>query len=50
MQLDEVQTNMLRDEGLLEPNLSDADLARRDRIIGKWRVGAERLRRAGLDR
>jgi len=48
-QLTEVETNMLRDEGLLESNLAESDLARRDRIIGKWRVGRERLRRAGLD-
>lgn len=45
--LDETQTSMLRDEGLLEEKLSEEDTAKRDRIIAKWRRGADQMRRQG---
>lgn len=47
--LSEWQRDALRDEGLLEDKLSDAEIAKRDRIIGKWRTGAETLRRRGMN-
>jgi hypothetical protein len=43
--LSEWQRDALRDEGLLEDKLSEADIAKRDRIVSKWRKGAETLRR-----
>lgn len=42
--LSDIQQDMLRDEGLLESNLSEADIAKRDRIIDKWKRGAAALR------
>lgn len=45
--LSEVQTSILRDEGLLEDKLSDADLAKRDRIIAKWKSANGAGRRQG---
>jgi hypothetical protein len=42
--LSELEQDMLRDEGLLEPNLSEQDVAKRDRIIDKWRRGKASLR------
>jgi hypothetical protein len=43
--LSDWQRDALRDEGLLEDKLSEADIAKRDRIVAKWRKGAETLRR-----
>jgi hypothetical protein len=46
--LSEAQTNILREEGLLPQQgqkLSDEDTAKRDRIINRWRQGAQQLRR-----
>lgn len=43
--LDEMQTNILREEGLLDENLSDDDKAKRTRIIDKWKRGAANARR-----
>jgi len=43
--LTEIQVSMLRDEGLLEDKLSEEDVAKRDRILAKWRRGNESLRR-----
>jgi len=47
--LSEWQRDALRDEGLLEENLDEASVAKRDRIVGKWRKGAETLRRRGMN-
>jgi len=47
--LSEWQRDTLRDEGLLEENLGDADVAKRDRIIAKWRKGADVLRRGRMN-
>jgi len=47
--LSEWQRDALRDEGLLEENLSEAEVAKRDRIVSKWRKGAETLRRRGMN-
>lgn len=46
--LDEIQTNILREEGLLEAKLSDEDKAKRDRIIGAWKKGANSQRRGTM--
>lgn len=46
--LDAIQTNILREEGLLDPNLSDEDKAKRDRIVSKWKAGAQAQRRGTL--
>lgn len=43
--LTDIQTNILREEGLLEENLSDADKAKRQRIVDKWKRGATADRR-----
>lgn len=43
--LNEMQVGMLRDEGLLEDKLSEEDIAKRDRILAKWKRGNESLRR-----
>jgi len=48
--LNETQTSMLRDEGLIGDNLSKEDIAKRDRIINKWRAGTDSLRRQGAGR
>jgi hypothetical protein len=45
-QLDENEYKVLEEEGLTESNLSEADLAKRDRYINAWRTGKEQLRRA----
>ena len=45
--LNEHQTSMLRDEGLLGDDLSKEDIAKRDRIMSKWKAGADTLRRSG---
>lgn len=45
--LSEQQVALLRDEGLLEEKLSDEDVAKRDRIISRWRAGNSSLRRQG---
>lgn len=46
--LSEAQTSILREEGLLEQNLSDADKAKRERIINSWRKGSQALRRGAV--
>lgn len=43
--LTDIQTNILREEGLLDENLSDADKAKRQRIVDKWKRGATADRR-----
>lgn len=43
--LSDIQTNILREEGLLDDKLSDEDKAKRQRIIDKWKSGAQRERR-----
>lgn len=43
--LTDIQTNILREEGLLDENLSDADKAKRQRIVDKWKRGAQADRR-----
>ena len=39
------QVDLLRQEGLLEAKLSEADQQKKDRILSKWRRGAEALQR-----
>ena len=46
--LSDIQTNILREEGLLEENLSDTDKAKRQRIVDKWKRGAASERRGTL--
>ena len=46
--LSEAQTSILREEGLLEPNLPEAEKAKRDRIIQSWRKGNQALRRGAV--
>lgn len=46
--LTEIQVGLLRDEGLLEEKLSEEDVAKRDRILARWRKGSESLRRQGV--
>lgn len=43
--LTDIQTNILREEGLLEDKLSDEDKAKRQRIVDKWKQGAQTERR-----
>jgi hypothetical protein len=43
--LSQFQVQTLQEEGLMEPNLSDADKARKTRIITKWREGEKALKR-----
>lgn len=45
--LNETQTSMLRDEGLIGDNLSKEDIAKRDRIVNRWKAGFDSLRRQG---
>jgi len=45
--LPEIQVGLLRDEGLLEEKLTEEDVAKRDRILARWRKGTEGLRRQG---
>ena len=44
--LSRAQVALLEEEGLMEPNLTAADMARKGRIITKWRQGAAALRKA----
>lgn len=44
--LSRAQVALLEDEGLMEPNLSASDMARKGRIITAWRKGAAALRNA----
>jgi len=44
--LSDEQVDLLRQEGLLDNNLSEADQAKKDRIVGKWRRGAQALQSA----
>lgn len=46
--LSEIQTNILREEGLLEDKLSDEDKGKRQRIIDKWKRGATAERRGAV--
>ena len=44
--LSRAQVALLEEEGLMEPNLSASDMARKGRIITAWRKGAAALRNA----
>jgi len=45
-QMSDEQIDLLRQEGLLENNLDEKEQAKKDRIMGKWRRGAEALSRS----
>ena len=44
--LSRMQVALLEEEGLMEPNLSASDMARKGRLITAWRKGAAALRNA----
>lgn len=44
--LSRYQVQILEEEGLMEPNLSASDMARKGRLITKWRQGEAALRKA----
>lgn len=44
--LSRYQVQILEEEGLMEPNLSASDMARKGRLITAWRKGAADLRKA----